>query len=427
MSYLNETDQLIFSEPDVHYGNKLVIKVTSELYKGSKHLFFRFKYNNELNDLCKSIGAIWSTSNTGWHFAHTNENFRIMFDNLKLKAWLDIEDLKKERVQSLLNKQDRLEEVKRIKGQLNEIQKGQIVTMYKFLRTSNYSEQTAETYTHLISLILGMYHKTAEELNADDIRNFQYDFWINNNYSLSTQRQFVGALKIFLGLFKSDIDIEAIPLPRREKHLPQVLSQEEVLELIRVTDNMKHKATFSLLYDAGLRISELINLEINDIDFDSHRIHIRNAKGKKDRYVGLSRVLSMILLNYLNEYKPNQYLLNGQDSLQYSETSIRQVLKLNASKAGIRKRVYPHILRHSFATHLIENGVNIRYIQELLGHSHIGTTEIYTHVAMRNSLCVKSPLDGMADKLVDNRTGTSSINLRISHQNDSNMDKLTGG
>jgi integrase/recombinase XerD len=427
MAYLNEIDKLIFAEQFVPYGNKLVIKVTTELYKGSKHLFLRFKYSNELNDLCSSIGAIWSTSKTGWHFAHTDANFKIMFDNLKLKAWLDIEDLKKERIQNLLNKQDRLEEVRKIKGQLNDVQKEQVAILYKSLRTRNYSELTAETYTHLVSLLLGMYFKTAEELTADDIRNFQYDFWINNNYSLSTQRQFVGALRIFLGLFKSNIDIEAIPLPKREKHLPQVLSQEEVFELIRVTDNLKHKAAFSLLYDAGLRISELLNLEINDIDFDSRRIHIRNAKGQKDRYVGLSRVLRMIMLNYLEEYKPNQYVFNGQDSLQYSETSIRQVLKLNASKAGIRKRVYPHILRHSFATHLIENGVNIRYIQELLGHSNIRTTEIYTHVAMQNTLGVKSPLDGMADKLVENKKGISSTNLRISPQNDKDMDRLTGG
>jgi site-specific recombinase XerD len=420
-------DQLLFSEPNVVYGNKPVVRVTMEIHKGAKQLFLRFNYLREINEICKSIGATWSSSKTGWYIASSKENFSLIFDRMKGKVWLDIEELKKERAQSLINRLDRLEEVRMIKLRISPEQQLQVDEFYKMLKIRNYSDQTSITYIHLISLLLGYSGRMAEELSQEDIRNFQYEFWKNNNYSISTQRQFVGALRKFLDLYNTNIDIEAIPLPKREKHLPQVLSQEEVLELIRVTDNLKHKAMLSLLYDAGLRISELINLELDDIDFDSKRIHIRNAKGKKDRYVSLSRVLGMILLNYIAEYKPNQYVINGQDSLQYSETSIRQVLRHNASKAGIRKRVYPHILRHSYATHLIENGVNIRYIQELLGHSHIHTTEIYTHVAMRHTLGVKSPLDGMADKLVDNRTGSSSINLRISQQKGSNMDKLTGG
>jgi integrase/recombinase XerD len=428
MYYSRDIDRLLFAEPTVAYGKMPNIKVTLEDFREGKYIFLRFDYNAELNDICKEILAGWNNSKKGWYLDDTKDNFRRLFSSFKNKAWLDITELKKARVQQLLNKQDRLQAVKEVKEKLNRQQKDQLNYFYKSLRAQNFSLRTCETYIHLVSLLLGYKGKTALEISSEDITEFQYDFWVMHHYSNSSQRQFIGALKHFLQILGSTVEVKTLTLPRKENRLPTVLSQAEVLELICVTENLKHKTLLSILYDAGLRISELINLEVKDVDLDSKRLHIRNSKGHKDRYVGLSKVVSELILNYIRDYHPNQYLFNGQDRLQYSETSIRAVLKDSAKKAGIIKRVYPHILRHSYATHLLEQGVNLKYIQALLGHSSIRTTEIYTHVARLDSLAIKSPLDGIAERMnLQFREGINAPNLRISPQNSDNKRKLTGG
>ena len=185
----------------------------------------------------------------------------------------------------------------------------------------------------------------------------------------------------------------ALERPIKEKKLPVVCSKEEVLRIIAATNNLKHRCMISLLYSAGLRKNELLQLRITDINSNDKRIHVRGGKGKKDRYTLLSKTLLSDLRQYYKLYRPKDYLFEGKFGGQYTATSLGKVVKNTAKKAGIAKRVTPHTLRHSFATHLLESGVDIRYIQALLGHNSLKTTEIYTFVATKHLETIQNPLD----------------------------------
>jgi site-specific recombinase XerD len=184
----------------------------------------------------------------------------------------------------------------------------------------------------------------------------------------------------------------SIERPRKEKPLPSVLSKEEALCIIDCTNNIKHKCIVGLLYSSGLRRSELLNLTLTDIDSKRMVITIRNAKGNKDRTTVLSPSLLKELQAYYKAYRPVKYLFESPKGSQYSASSVLNIIAAAAIKAGIPKKVTPHMLRHSFATHLLENGTDIRHIQLLLGHSSTKTTEIYTHVANRSFMNIKDLL-----------------------------------
>ena len=181
--------------------------------------------------------------------------------------------------------------------------------------------------------------------------------------------------------------------PREEKTLPIVLSEKEIGDLLNATENIKHKAILMLAYSAGLRLSELTNVKITDIDSNRMQIRIEQGKGKKDRYTLLAVKLLAILREYFVLFKPKEWLFEGADGGQYSVRSIQAIMKDATKKAGIKKKVSVHTLRHSFATHLLENGTDLRYIQSLLGHSSSKTTEIYTHITTKGFDQIKSPLD----------------------------------
>ncbi|WP_228780176.1 tyrosine-type recombinase/integrase [Aquiflexum lacus] len=188
--------------------------------------------------------------------------------------------------------------------------------------------------------------------------------------------------------------------PIREKALPEVLSEEEVTKILRVTKNIKHKAILMTIYSAGLRIGELVNLKIKDIDSNRMQIRVEQAKGKKDRYTVLSQRTLEILMRYIKQDRPFEYLFEGQGStkeipVRYSTTSISSILNKAVKIVGITKNVTVHTLRHSFATHLLERGTDLRYIQSLLGHESPKTTQIYTHITTKGFDQIKSPLDGL--------------------------------
>jgi integrase/recombinase XerD len=178
--------------------------------------------------------------------------------------------------------------------------------------------------------------------------------------------------------------------------LPNVLSKEEAAAILKAPKNVKHKAMLSLIYACGLRRSELLHLKPTDVDSKRNLLIIRNAKGYKDRVTPLSEKIIVLLREYYKEYKPKYWLFEGQKSGEaYSETSLQEVLKATIEKAGIKKPVTLHWLRHSYATHLLENGTDLRYIQELLGHKSSKTTEIYTHVSVKSIQKIKSPFDDL--------------------------------
>ena len=186
-----------------------------------------------------------------------------------------------------------------------------------------------------------------------------------------------------------------IPRPKKPQKLPKTLSKREVKRIFSETSNPKHLLALQLAYGMGLRVSEVVNLKVSDIDSDRMMVHVQGAKGKKDRYVPLPVSLLPLLKSYYIEFKPETYLFEGQYGGQYSKASVQNIFKTAMRKAGIEKRIGIHGLRHSYATHLLESGADMRFIQELLGHNSIKTTQVYTKVTPRSLSKIQSPLDSL--------------------------------
>ncbi|OFY88047.1 MAG: recombinase XerD [Bacteroidetes bacterium RIFOXYA2_FULL_33_7] len=258
-----------------------------------------------------------------------------------------------------------------------------------------YSEQTIKTYKSCFEEFINYYHKIDIDLIDEKmISSFLRYLVVERKVSTSFQNQTINAIKFYYEkLKKGERKLYYIERPRREKTLPTVLSEEEVTKILNSIDNIKHKAILMTIYSAGLRISEVLKLKIKDIDSQRMQIKIEQSKGKKDRISILSNKNLEVLRLYFLKYKPKVWLFEGQNGEQYSQRSIQNILKTAAVKAGIKKYVTVHTLRHSFATHLLENGVDLRYIQSLLGHSNSKTTEIYTHITTKGLENLKSPLD----------------------------------
>lgn len=238
--------------------------------------------------------------------------------------------------------------------------------------------------------------KKVQEINNDDVIRFNNDYILAKHLSASYQNQVVNAIKLFFRTVeKRSIDISGVHRPKKSKTLPNVLSKEEVKSILAAPRNLKHRAMLSLIYSCGLRRGELLNLKILDVDSNRNLLIIRQAKGRKDRVTPLSPKILLLLREYYKAYRPKIWLFEGQRCGMYSEKSLESVLKQALVKCGIRKPVSLHWLRHSYATHLLENGTDLRYIQELLGHSSSRTTEIYTHVSTRNLQNIKSPFDDL--------------------------------
>lgn len=270
-------------------------------------------------------------------------------------------------------------------------------SMVDKLQTRRYSESTVTAYRYMFREFLKhLYPKPLHKVTLEDIQKYHHLLVVQRNVSRSYQNQSINAVKFYMeqvvGLDRTKFELER---PRKVQLLPQVLAMEEVKEILDCTENLKHKAMLTTIYSAGLRIGELTNLRIRDIDSHGMRIWIREGKGVKDRLTVLSPILLELLRDYYVRYRPANFLFEGPHGAQYSPTSIRKVLQRAVVKAGIRKKVVPHTLRHSFATHLLENGTNLRYIQTLLGHTSARTTEIYTHVSTKKLEEVMSPLDLM--------------------------------
>ncbi len=241
----------------------------------------------------------------------------------------------------------------------------------------------------------GHFGAQARDLTNEDLRNYLIHFVEKEQYASSTINQVINALRfLYVDLYKRPMQLGELPRPRKERKLPAVLSEEEVLRIFNAVDNLKHKTILMLIYSAGLRVGEVVRIRISDVDEQRKLIHLHKAKGAKDRYTILSLSLLETLAEYLREYRPKEFLFEGQaDRRHYSERSVQHVFEKAAEAAGITKQVSVHTLRHSFATHLLEAGTDLRYIQELLGHSSSKTTEVYTHVSKKSIGKIVSPLD----------------------------------
>ena len=263
------------------------------------------------------------------------------------------------------------------------------------LKELRYSINTQNVYTDLFEEFINYYpEKQAEEITEEEIISFLRYLVNERKISTSYQNQSINAIKFYYErVLGGKRKIYLIERPRKENYLPEVLSEEEVAAILKTITNIKHKALIMTIYSGGLRISELINLRIKDIDSNRMQIRIEQSKGKKDRYTLLSKKTLLTLRKYFAEYKPKEWLFEGENGGQYADSSIYSIFKKALVAAKITKKVTIHSLRHSFATHLLENGTDLRYIQNLLGHSSSKTTEIYTHITNKGFDQIKNPLD----------------------------------
>lgn len=265
------------------------------------------------------------------------------------------------------------------------------------LIVSRYSTSTIHTYSYMFREFLkAVYPLPLYQVNKLHLQMYHRDLIYRKKVSRSYQNQSINAIKFYLErVLKQDRAFIDLERPKRPQVLPQVLSLNEIKRILGCTSNLKHKTILTTLYSGGLRMGELLNLKLADIDSEGMRIWIREGKGVKDRLTVLSPKLLELLRSYYKEYRPKNYLFEGPNGGPYSASSVRKVLQRAVNKAGIKKHIRPHTLRHSFATHLLEHGTNLRYIQTLLGHNNAKTTEIYTHVTTQKLSEVKSPLDLM--------------------------------
>jgi integrase/recombinase XerD len=265
------------------------------------------------------------------------------------------------------------------------------------LKEMRYSDHTIKTYTSLFEEFINFYHRfDIPTIDERQIVVFLRHLVTERKVSTSYQNQSINAIKFYYErVLGSQRKVYLIDRPRPERTLPIVLNQEEIQSILKIPTNLKHRAILVTIYSAGLRVSEAINLKVNDIDSNRMQIRVEQAKGKKDRYTLLSPKTLDVLRSYFLQYKPKTWLFEGLNGHPYSDRSIQSILKDAVKKAGVQKRVTVHTLRHSFATHLLENGTDLRYIQSLLGHESSRTTEIYTHVTTRGFDQIKSPLDNL--------------------------------
>lgn len=281
---------------------------------------------------------------------------------------------------------------------LDNEKKSEILKFKYWMRQRRYSDSTIERYIDALSIFFRFFHqKPIHKISNKDLIVFNNEYILLNKYSATYQSQIINSLKLFYRRMQNkEINVDAIDRPRKPHKLPNVLCKEEVTAILKALSNIKHKAMLSLIYSCGLRRSELLNLKPTDVDSKRNILIIRNAKGFKDRITPLSEKIIEMLRIYYKEYKPENWLFEGQKvGERYTEESLNAVFKKALSLTKIKKPVTLHWLRHSFATHLLEAGTDLRYIQEILGHKSSKTTEIYTHVSNKQLQKIKSPFDDL--------------------------------
>src|SRR5690606_5765774 len=356
----------------------------------------KFPFDFETKEYIKKFNDVYWTN--------THRTFYIYYDEIRLENFKAY--LKKGGLQ--LNEEPRQDIVPYYRkgvtfelAKLNEEKTNVYRHFLEFLKGKRFNDSTITNYCGFILEFLRFTgDKPVDKLNENDVRHYIEWAVSTLNYAISTHRQMVSSLKHFTYFYPAcSINIDKIHMPRKDKKLPTVLSIEEVLLLLQSTKNLKHRTVIAMLYGSGLRIGELIDLKLSDFDFKRKQLHIKNAKGRKDRYTTIAESLFPLLKNYHNTYKPKVYFIENPHGGKYSAESIRAFLKKNVKAAGLTKLVTPHTLRHSYATHMLEQGIDLRYIQELLGHSRPETTMIYTHVTRKDLQQIKSPLDVVVKNL----------------------------
>jgi site-specific recombinase XerD len=354
------------------YSNKIRgFTVAIKISKHENDLIITFDYSPERISKIKSIkGYRWNPEKREWTIPYSEENVN------KLKRLFNNESLNIDFINN-----EKLEKA--------------VILINEQLKLKGYSFKTRDTYINQIRKFSSFVDKDLNEVSEQDIRNYILFLLDERKASHSYANQAISAIKIlFNEIFKQGLTIDTIPRPKKEKKLPNVLSAEEVKRVLAALDNEKHKTILFLVYSAGLRVGEVVRLKPEDIDSKRMLIHIVQGKGRKDRYTLLSEIALNQLRKYYYMYKPEIWLFPGQNKKEFlTERTVERIFEKACAIAKINKKASVHTLRHSFATHLLEGGTDLRFIQELLGHSSSKTTEIYTHVTQKSIANIQSPLD----------------------------------
>ena len=365
------------------------IKLKTRKIKGELKLLVSFDYDKELIKAIKQVsGARWSPSEKHWYFPFSKPNVDMLEDVMRNLARIDISGLRNNEKDILTGRL----------GELSDTVRQQLELFRRYMEQIRYSDSTIRSYIQMMERFIQYFSNISlSEITNEHLEEYVSNYIIPNNYSFTFQNQTINAIKLFFSkVLHSSLEIEKLERPKRQQRLPNVLSKEDVKAIIQAPINLKHRAMLSTIYACGLRRSEVLNIRAEDIDGKRKILTIRQSKGRKDRIVNIPDNLLKLLREYYVKYKPNSWLFEGQkEGAQYSAKSLEEVFKKALKKAKIDKYVTLHSLRHSYATHLLEAGTDLRIIQELLGHKSSKTTEIYTHVSTRTIQNVKSPFEGM--------------------------------
>ncbi len=385
----------------------------------------KFPYDQEVIDLVRKLPEVrWSKRMQCWHIADSDDVITLLLRTLSEVVFVDYTALRRqdlaERVRGIRKeRQDAnsmpwstekapfkdLADVKSEQGEpaattsvISQKGKADIAGYKLWLNAHRYPPTTVRTYTSMMEAFLRFVSpKEASECNTDDLIRMVNEYILPRGLSYSFQNQLISSVKKFYKeICREVIDPGDFTRPRTRHKLPNVLSKEEVKKILSAPMNEKHRAILSIIYGCGLRRSEVITLEPEDIDRDRMLLSVRQSKGFKDRIVPVSVKLVEMIDSYVSRYRPVVYLFEGQyQGSKYSAASIEKVFRMAVEKAGIKKSITLHGLRHSYATHLLEAGTDLRYIQELLGHKSSKTTEIYTHVTEKSIQKIRTPFDDL--------------------------------
>ncbi len=363
------------------------------MIKSQKMIGIKFSPDKLIQGLIKGLpNPKWSNQYNMAYIPNTKGNLGIIFNTFKGVVWINYNRFLTNKPINTNNETVDVEWFRKRKP-IPEYRLCPEEYLLK-LELKRYANSTVRTYVSFFEMFIN-FHKDKElhAIDESDIRVFLQNL-IQKKVSNSYINQAINAIKFYyevvLGMPNRFYEIER---PRKESKLPKVISKEEILTIIDNTNNLKHRCIVQLLYGSGLRRSELLNLKINDIDSKRMLVRVEGSKGNKDRQTLLSKTALNDLRRYYTKYEPQVYLFEGKKGMKYSGASVLKVVKIAAEKARIRISVTPHVLRHSFATHLLESGTDLRQIQVLLGHGSSKTTEIYTHVATNTFESIKNPLD----------------------------------
>ena len=375
-----------------------LVKLRHLIHKGQRCIALDFPYDTALIAAAKEAGAKWSATERCWHVPNGPEHIKTLFRVFKGKAWVDSTalstkaDAPNPSKAQVPNVPDRS-----TASTLNPRQAEALGRMQQKLEIARYSPRSIATYLNATKqFFLHFAAKHPNDIRTEDIEAFQHYLATERKASNSYLNQVVNAVRYYyMNVLGDARRVTFIERPRPERKLPSVLSEEEVTAILRAVENLKHQCILMLIYSAGLRLGELINLRRTDIIPERKQVVIRGGKGRKDRITLLSSKVLAKLDAYLDEYRPKTYLFEGQNGGAYSDTSVQAIFKQAKAKAGITAPATVHTLRHSFATHLLEKGTDLRYIQTLFFHNDTTTTEIYTHVSTKAIGKIRSPLDDL--------------------------------